>query len=38
MPEEVNRLLKTGVSGDFVDVVTGINEDALLTENITEAG
>jgi hypothetical protein len=38
MPEEVNRLLKAGVPSDFVDVVAGINEDSLLTENITEAG
>jgi hypothetical protein len=37
MPEQMDCLLKAGVSSDFVDVIPSVNQDTLLAENITEA-
>ena len=38
VPEQVNGLLETGAAGDFVDVVSRVDEDALLAEHIAEVG
>jgi hypothetical protein len=38
MPEEMNNLFVSGLAGQLVDVVTTVNENTLLTENLAEAG
>ena len=38
VPEEINDLLVADVPGEFVDVVPGVDENALLPHDITETG
>jgi hypothetical protein len=38
MPEEVDDFLVADLAGEFVDVVPGVDEDALVPQHITEAG
>jgi hypothetical protein len=38
VPEEVDDLLVADLAGEFVDIVTGVDEDAFLTAHIAERG
>jgi hypothetical protein len=36
MPEEVDHFLVADLAGQFIDVVSGVDEDSLLTPHVTE--
>jgi hypothetical protein len=38
LPEEINDLFVADVSGELVDVVTGVNEYSFFPHDITETG
>ena len=38
MPEQVNDLLVADLPGEFVDVVSGVDEDSLLAAHVAEGG